>query len=142
VAGRIVKSNQYLSGAAALLFGLSCSFSHASNGVKSDSDEISEPPVASASPASRLVLRMIDHGLTDSEADMKDPAADPASEKVESPALADASDAELHEQEESALNESSSKVTADMLPETALRLPGVSDTDLPRFRRQMYRTDI
>jgi len=131
-----------LSGAAALLFGLSCSFAHASNAVKSDCDEISEPPVATASPASRLVLRMIDYGLTDSEADMKDPAADPATEKVDSPALADTSDAELHEQEESASNESSSKVAADMLPETALRLPGVSDSDLPRFRRQMYRTDI
>ncbi len=25
---------------------------------------------------------------------------------------------------------------------TVLRLPGVSDEDLPRFRRQMFRTDI
>lgn len=28
------------------------------------------------------------------------------------------------------------------LPPTATRLPGVDDEDLPRFRRQMFRTDI
>jgi hypothetical protein len=27
-------------------------------------------------------------------------------------------------------------------PETALRLPGVSEVDQPHFRSQMYRTDI
>ena len=136
------RSNRYLSGAAALLFGLSCSFSHASNAVKSDCDEISDPPTANASPAPRLTLRMTEHGLTDSESDMKDPASDPTSEKVESPALADTTDTEVDENSESKPTETESKVAADKLPDTALRLPGVSETELPRFRRQMYRTDI
>lgn len=142
MAGSFDRPNRFLGGAAALLFGLSCSFSHASNAVKSDCDEISDPPTADASPAPQLTLRMTEHGLTDSEADMKDPATDPTSEIVESPTLTDTADTVVDEAAESQPADTELKVVADKLPDTALRLPGVSETELPRFRRQMYRTDI
>jgi hypothetical protein len=38
--------------------------------------------------------------------------------------------------------ESTQTGEADGVPPTATRLPGVSESDMPRFRRQMYRTDI
>lgn len=138
----IDRTSRCLSSAAALLFGLSCTFSQASNLVKSDCDEINEPPAADGSPAPQLVLRSIEHGLTDSDSDMKAPASDPTTEKVESPTLTEAAQSDLDDKEESASSEPDSKVAADKIPDTALRLPGVSEIEMPRFRRQMYRTDI
>jgi hypothetical protein len=142
VSGKTDRTNSYLGSAAALLFCLSCSSSFASNVIKSDSDEITDPPATNSSPAPRLTLRTTDHGLTDSVADMKDPASDPAAEKVSSPALAEAADSNADEGAENATTDTDTTVAIDELPETALRLPGVADKDLPRFRRQMYRTDI
>lgn len=134
MAGKTNRTNHYLGGAAALLFGLSCSFVHASNLVKSDCDEMTDPPAATANTAPQMNIKLTDHGLTDSASDMKDPASDPAAEKVSSPALA--------EDQDEAATETDATVAVDDLPETALRLPGVSEQELPRFRRQMYRTDI
>jgi hypothetical protein len=138
VAGKTNRTNRYVGSASALLLSLSCSFTYASNLVKSDCDEMNDPPAADASSAPPLAIKMTDHGLTDSASDMRDPASDPAAEKVSSPILADDAEETVTE----SVTETDASVAVDELPETALRLPGVSDQELPRFRRQMYRTDI
>lgn len=142
--GRLDRSNRYIgSAAAALLFCLSCSTAIASNGFKSDCEEINDALPEVAIPATSLTIRLADHGLTDSEADMKAPATDPASDELTSPALAESTDAKLTDSEETSTTETDAAAAAtDDLPETALSLPGVSEKELPRFRRQMYRTDI
>ena len=142
--GRLDRSNRYIgSAASALLLGLSCSTALASNGFKSDCDEINDALPAIEIPASPLTIRLADHGLTDSEADMKDPATDPAEDKLTSPALAESTDTKLTDSEETGTTETdAAAAAADDLPETAISLPGVSEKELPRFRRQMNRTDI
>jgi len=117
VTGRRDRSNRYIgSAAAALLLGLSCS------------------------------AAIADIGPTDSAADMKAPATDPAADKVTSPALADTAEAKLsdsdHNSDDSSTTETDAAASADDLPDSALSLPGISEKELPRFRRQMYRTDI
>lgn len=142
--GREHRSNRYIGAAsAALLLSLSFTTATASNDVKPSCDEITDKAQTAELPADSLRLRLTDHGLTDSSADMKSPAADPAGEKVSSPTLsADSNDSGLQDNAASSTTEAESAAAADDLPETALRLPGVSDKELPRFRRQMYRTDI
>lgn len=142
MAGRSNRTNGYIGGAATLLFGLSCSFANAATVFKPDCDEMSEPPAAKSSPAARLNIQLAEHGLTDSVSDMKDPASDPTEEKVDSPTLAESSDSQLDDSAEDTSTETDATVSVDELPDTSLRLPGVADKDLPRFRRQMYRTDI
>lgn len=134
---------RFIAGAAtALLFGLSCSSAFASNGFKSDCDELNDALPAVEVPTPSLTIRVVDHGLTDSAADMKAPASDPAVEKVTSPALAEVAEVKLSDSSESGSAEKDDAIPANDLPETALRLPGVAEKDQPRFRRQMYRTDI
>ena len=128
--------------AAAMLFGLSCSSAIASNGFKSDCDEINDALPAVEIPAPSLTIRVVDHGLTDSVADMKDPATDPAAEKIDSRALAEVADVQLNDTGKSSAADNDDAMPVNDLPETALVLPGVSAKELPRFRRQMYRTDI
>lgn len=136
-------SGRFLAGSAtALLLGLSCSSAFASNGFKSDCDEVNDALPAVEIPKPSLTLRVVDHGLTDSAADMKDPASDPTVEKITSPALAEVADVNLNDSSETNSAEEEDAVPVNDLPETALRLPGVSEKELPRFRRQMYRTDI
>ena len=109
------RSGRLLAGTAtALLLGLVCSSVFASN----------------------------DHGLTDSAADMNDPASDPTAEKLTSRTLAEVADAGLNDSSESSSANEEDADSANDLPETALRLPGVSEEEQPRFRRRMYRTDI
>ncbi len=67
---------------------------------------------------------------------------DPAAEKITAPALAEVADVNLSDSGESSSAETDVAVPANNLPETALKLPGVAEKDQPRFRRQMYRTDI
>ncbi|MGI9201678.1 MAG: hypothetical protein ACR2QL_11505 [Woeseiaceae bacterium] len=142
--GRLNRSKRYIGGATiALLFGLSCSSAIAADAIKSACDKISDAPKGVEISTQSLSIKLVDHGPTDSAADMKAPAADPAVEKLTSPALAaDTADTTLTDSKETSATESDAALTADELPETALRLPGVSEKELPRFRRQMYRTDI
>lgn len=60
----------------------------------------------------------------------------------DSVALADAAvkSADADDDENEASEEATIRNTE--MPAIATRLPGVSSTDLPRFRRQMFRTDI
>lgn len=141
---RLHRSKRNIGGAtAALLLGLSCTSAYAADAIKSACDKISDAPQGVEISDQSLSIKLVDHGPTDSAADMKAPAADPAVEKLTSPALAaDLSDTTLSENEDTSGTETDTAVAADDLPETALRLPGVSDKELPRFRRQMYRTDI
>lgn len=141
--GRLDRSNRYIGSAAALLLSMSCSTAIASNDIKSESHEIKNSPQASEVPAPSLTIRLVDHGLTESESDMKAPAADPAAEKVTSPALAaDATDTAVSDDEDTGATDTDTAAAADDIPNAGLRLPGVSEKELPRFRRQMYRTDI
>jgi hypothetical protein len=73
--------------------------------------------------------------------------------KAPSPELAAHTDTPLHEilsddesesgtrQDDAGENEDLTVLTSDT-PEMTTSLPGVSSSDSPRFRRQMYRTDI
>ena len=80
-----------------------------------------------------LTIDVADHAV-DSEADIEAEIVDPP---LASPAVNTSSDSDETandvEDADGAINEAAP---------TATRLPGVSDTDQPRFRRQMYRTDI
>ena len=57
-------------------------------------------------------------------------------------ALAEVADVNLNDGSDSSSAKKDDSVPLRELPETALRLPGVSEKEQPRFRRQMYRTDI
>lgn len=143
MAKQLHRLGRFLAGAATvLLLGLSCSTVFASNGFKSDCDEVNDALPAVEIPTPSLTIRLVDHGETDSAADMKDPASDPAIEKVTSPALAEVADVKLNDSSESSSTETDDAIPVNDLPETALSLPGVAEKDQPRFRRQMYRTDI
>jgi hypothetical protein len=143
VAKQLDKSGRLVAGATlTLLVGLACSSAFASNGIKLDCDEANDTLPAIEIPTPSLVIRAVDHGLTDSAADMKDPASDPGVEKISSPALAEVTDVSLNNSSESSSADEDDAVPVNDLPETALRLPGVSEKEQPRFRRQMYRTDI
>lgn len=143
MAKQLNRSGQFWAGAStALLFSLACSSAFASNGFTADCDSVNETLSNVEIPNSSLAIRTVDHGLTDSAADMKDPASDPSVEKIAAPALADVSDVSLNDSSDSSSVEEDNVVPANDLPETALRLPGVSEKEQPRFRRQMYRTDI
>lgn len=141
---RLHRSKRYIGSAtAALLLALSCSSAIAADAIKSACDKISDAPQGVEISDQSLSIKLVDHGPTDSAADMKAPARDPAVEELRSPALtAEAADTSLTEGEDSSAAETDAAVVADDLPETSLRLPGVSEKELPRFRRQMYRTDI
>jgi len=92
---------------------------------------------------------LIAHGDTSSLHDILDEnATSPTLQTLDSsdivtlPSLADAG----AETTESATEESKASAKASLgntdMPDMATRLPGVSASDLPRFRRHMFRTDI
>jgi hypothetical protein len=122
-----------------LFLGFGASSAVASSGIITDSDEDTALPALAPSPPS-LNMQMVDRGrVDDAAADMRASAVELASDKMASPTLVD--DNELTDDvEDNAADDASSPVTDT--PETALRLPGVAEQDLPHFRRQMYRTDI
>jgi hypothetical protein len=95
---------------------------------------------AFSSPPS-LRLEMTEH-------DRRDPT--PAerladSDSPQEPGLEAASNSLLKNlvgKEQNLTDEVDPEAQAPGLPPTATRLPGIADEDLPRFRRQMFRTDI
>ncbi len=126
----------------ALLLMLSVSSALASNEFKPECDEFTDAVPDVEISTRVLTIRVTDHGLSSSAADMKDSASDPADEKVVSPALAEVVEVKLSDGSETSSVEEDDSAPVSDLPETALKLPGVSERDQPRFRRQMYRTDI
>jgi hypothetical protein len=73
---------------------------------------------------------------------MNAPAANPGNESAVSPALADVTKKPSTDDLDNQADADESTGSNTQTPGPALRLPGVSDASLPRFRRQMYRTDI
>ncbi len=137
--GRFDRSkNALLGSATALLLGAWCSSALASNDITAECEALPAVEV----PSARLTIKRTDHGLTDSAADMKDPATEPGSKNMNSPALADVAANKLADTADTAAEAEEIAVPVSNPSETALRLPGVSEEDQPRFRRQMYRTDI
>jgi len=143
VEGRLTASNHVLSGAAGLfglLLALCTAPALASSGIdvrcpeadekrELTAEEIATPP-QHALPS--LTLRVSDHGV-----DARTAAGDDMIEtSLVAPSVQTAEEAQ---QSESFDNPDASR---DDIPPTATRLPGVSATDQPRFRRQMFRTDI
>lgn len=128
--------------ATVLLLMLPLSSVFASNAFKPECNAFEDPPPTVEPPTPVLVMRVADHGLTDSSADMTDSASDPTDEKVVSPALAEVADVNLPDSSDTSAAEEDDAIPATSLPETAVKLPGVSEKEQPRFRRQMYRTDI
>lgn len=119
----------------ALLFGFWCATASASSGFDVDCNEVTEAPPTPELPTPSLNVQVVDHGLVDASANIAAPPAALSADDMVAPTLVDdvADDGEDDDQ-------ASGPVSTP--PETALRLPGVSEEELPRFRRQMYRTDI
>jgi hypothetical protein len=120
---------------ASLLLVAWSSFALASSGIETDSKEVSEEPPTPALPSPSLNVDVADHAHIDATAGMGTAAGSPSDEEVARPVLVEDVEADATSDEETA-------VPVSDPPETALRLPGVAEEDQPRFRRQMYRTDI
>ena len=131
-----------LGGTAALLLGAWSVSALASNGFDSHCVEATNELPAPEIPTPSLNIEVAEHGITRASADMDAPAAASHSDSSVLPALADVATKTSSDavEEQSGADESAS--TTSERPESALQLPGVSEADLPRFRRQMYRTDI
>ena len=125
-----------------MLLALSCSPALASSGFKTHCSEATDELPAPEVPVLALDVRLVDHGPIDAAADMNAPAAEPTDEDLPSPALADATSTESTDDTEEIPEKEDKAITVSDPPGTALRLPGVSEKDQPRFRRQMNRTDI
>ena len=80
-----------------------------------------------------LNISVAEHGV-DSSADIEDEISDPP---LASPTVTNGKEAEEVAED---IDDADDGIS-DTSP-TATRLPGVSESELPRFRRQMYRTDI
>ncbi len=127
-------------GTTALLLIVGCSSAFASSGFKTHCSEATDQPPTPELPVPSLNVQVVDHGLIEVAADMKAPATEPGAEKITSPALAEV--ATSIENSETDKQDNNSAVSDSDPLGTALRLPGVSEEDQPRLRRQMYRTDI
>ena len=140
---RLSTSNIALTGGiAALLLGLLSGPALASSGFTTHCSEVTADLPSPEIPPPSLSFKLVDHGLIDAAADMKAPAAEPADEKMPSPALAEATTTSATEEVEEEIDDEDTAIPVSDPPGTALRLPGVSEKDQPRFRRQMNRTDI
>ena len=131
-----------LGGTAALLLGAWSASALASDGFDSHCTEATNalPAPEIASPS--LNIEVVEHGMTRAADNMDAPAAESNSDSSALPALAGvATESSSVAVEEQAGAEESAN-TANKPAESALQLPGVSEAALPRFRRQMYRTDI
>ena len=140
---RLFKSKFALAGGTTALFiALSAGPALASSGFITHCTEATDEPSATEIHEPALNIQLADHGLIDAAADMKAPAAEPMDEKVNSPALAEATSKSSSEETVEDIGDEENVIPANDPPGTALRLPGISEKDQPRFRRQMNRTDI
>ncbi len=131
-----------LSGTAALLLGAWSASAFASNGFDTLCTEANNALPTPTIPAPSLTIEVAEHGLTIASADMDTPAAKSDSKSAVSPALADVTKKLSTDDLDEQAGADESAGTNTQPPGAALRLPGVSDANLPRFRRQMYRIDI
>lgn len=143
MAARLVSPNYaWLNSIAVLLLGVSSASALASNSFETQCNEAADELPAVEIPTPSLTIEVVDHGLTSATADMNAPTAEPGNESVAAAAMAVViSEASTENAAEEVSAEEAANSDAEP-PGTALRLPGVSDSDLLRFRRQMYRTDI
>ncbi len=88
------------------------------------------------------VSALASDGMTRATADMDAPAAASHSDSSVLPALADGATKSSSDVVDEQAGADESANTVNEPAESALQLPGVSEAALPRFRRQMYRTDI
>ena len=115
-----------ISGTATLLFGAWSGSALASNGFDAHCAESNDALPAPEIPAPSLTIEVAEHG----------------SESAVSPALADVTKKLSTDNLDEQAGADESSDTNTQPPGSALRLPGVSEANLPRFRRQMYRIDI
>ena len=139
---RVVSRNYAWLSSITVLLGICSASALASNSFDTQCNDATNELPAVEIPAPSLTLEVVDHGLTSAAADMAAAAAEPGDASVAAAALADVTT-------ETSIENAAEKVGAKEVansdaepPGTALRLPGVSDADFLRFRRQMYRTDI
>jgi hypothetical protein len=143
VTRRFSKSKFALTGGiTALLLGLWTIPALASSGFTTHRSEVTAELPSPEIPRPSLNIKLVDHGLIEAAADMKAPAAEPADEEVPAPALAKVKTTSSTEEVEEDVADENVAIPVSDPPGTALRLPGVSEKDQPRFRRQMNRTDI
>lgn len=124
-----------------VVLGAWCPAALGSSGITPHCDEMADPLPEVETPALSLTIQLAEHGPIDAESDINEPVSDPSNEEVPAPALTDSSEPAADDDSEDATIEESDAAPRKT-PETALHLPGVSAEDQPRFRRQMYRTDI
>ena len=145
MAARLVSRNYaWLSSTAVLLLGVYSASALASNGFDTQCNEATDELPAVEIPAPSLTIKVVDHGLTSAAAEMDAAAAEPSDASVAVAATA-LTDVITETSTENAAEKVGAKEVVnsnDEPPGTALRLPGVSESDFLRFRRQMYRTDI
>jgi len=120
-----------------VLVGAWCAPTLASNGLSSAPEESSNPvPTAAVEVASPILIEKIDTPLhqtgdrNDAEAGLKPVGITQFSPNPVFP--------KYKELESDAENSTEETRLQDIVP----RLPGVSSASLPRFRREMFRTDI
>jgi len=131
-----------LGGTAALLLSAWSASAFASNGFDTHCAEANDALPTPKIPAPSLTIEVVEHGLTIASADLDTAAAKSDSKSAVSPALADAAEKLSTDDLDEQAGADESAGTNTQPPGAALRLPGVSDENLPRFRRQMYRKDI
>ncbi len=131
-----------LGGATALLLGTWSASALASHSFHTNCDQATAELPAPEIPAPSLNVVVSEHGLTSAAADMDAPAAASHSDSGVLPALAEVTTKSTGNAVEEQAGADESANTANEPTESALQLPGVSEAALPRFRRQMYRTDI
>ena len=142
IARLVTPKHALLSGTAAVLLGAWSMSALASNGFETICSAAARALPAAEIPVRSLTIEVVEHGLTSAAADMDAPTAESVSEAVVSPALANVTTKSLGDAVEKQVGLDETAGTASELPGSALQLPGVSQANLPRFRRQMYRTDI
>ena len=134
--------NALLGATVALLLGAWSVSALASNGFDAHCAEATNELPAPEIPTPSLNIEVAEHGMTQAASDMHAPEAASRSESSVLPALADVPTKSSNDAAEEQSGADESANTAIEPSGTAIQLPGVSEADLPRFRRQMYRTDI